>query len=673
MKLSFLWHMHQPDYTDASGVMQLPWVFLHAIKDYYDMPWIVEGKEGLKATFNITPSLIKQLQLYANDLSKNDKFLTLLRDDTAKLQDEEKAWIVKICKSSNYETMIKPFKRYKELFAQYDYNRCELIELEVLFILSWCGNYLRQNSSVVQELLEKERDYNEYDKKHLLDELQNFMRGIFDYFKELAAKGSISFSTTPLNHPILPLLLDMNNALDAHPMTNIPKNHISLEEDARLQVQRAQEIFEDVFGFKPSGFWPAEGAVDQKSVALYNSQSVGWIATDEAILFKSLNKTDKELLYYPYIYNGMRICFRDHYLSDLIGFTYRHKNAESAAVDFIKELQKIESKNSDPLVCVILDGENAWEFYKANGYEFFQSLYTKLQSLSWCQTLTMDEVCQLPAKKLEHLAPGSWIHGEFNTWVGGSEKTRGWELLFMTKQDYEHHKEQLEPKKQELITQHFLAAECSDWFWWYGDDHFSEFEEEFDELFRNHLITIYNLLEIAPPADLYIPITQHKSTQNFWLHPKSDISPMINGKRDSFFEWIGCGVVDETKVFSTMDMARGPINKIFYGQDKKKLYFSFEADMESLCENDSLEIILEPGNIHGKITLPNETIVIDEVEIFSVCDELLEMSITKENLDSNEILIRFEIEKDGKVVQILPSFGELKINLYDDYSHEWFV
>ncbi|MDH4944909.1 glycoside hydrolase family 57 protein [Sulfurimonas sp. C5] len=673
MKLSFLWHMHQPDYTDATGVMQLPWVFLHAIKDYYDMPWMVEGKEGIKATFNITPSLIKQLQLYANDLRKYDKFLTLLHSETAKLQDDEKVWIVKICKSSNYETMIKPVKRYKELYAQYDYTHAELIELQVLFILSWCGNYLRQNSAVIQELLEKQRDYNEHDKKLLFDELQNFMQGLFDYYKALYAKGSVNFSTTPLNHPILPLLLDMNNALDAHPMTNIPKNHIPLEDDALLQVQRAQEVFEDIFGFKPSGFWPAEGAVDPKSVALCSAQGVGWIATDEAILFKSLNKTDKGALYHPYIYDGMRIFFRDHYLSDLIGFTYRHKNAEEAALDFVKELQKIESQNSDPLVCVILDAENAWEFYKTNGYEFFQSLYTKLQSLSWCQTVTMDEVCTLPAKKLEHLVSGSWINGEFNTWVGGSEKTRGWELLFMTKQDYEHHKKNMDSKNKELITQHFLAAECSDWFWWYGDDHFSEYEAEFDELFRNHLITIYDLLEIAPPADLYIPITQHKSTQDFWLHPKSDISPVINGKHDSFFEWIGCGVVDETKVFSTMDTQRGPVKKIFYGQDKHKLYFSFAADMEILCESDSLEVIIEPGNIHGKITLPNETIVIDDVEIFSVCDDLLEMSIAKEYLSSKEILIRFEIEKAGKVVQILPSFGELKINIDDDYSHEWFV
>lgn len=673
MKLSFLWHMHQPDYTDATGVMQLPWVFLHAIKDYYDMFWMVEGKEGIKATFNITPSLIKQLQLYSDDLSKNDKFLTLLCSETANLQDEQKAWIVKICKSSNYETMVKPLKRYKELFVQYDYTHSEMIELQVLFILSWCGNYLRKNSSVVQELLQKQKDYNEHDKKLLFAELQNFMRGIFDYYKTLHLKGSISFSTTPLNHPILPLLLDMNNALDAHPMINIPKNHIPLEEDALLQVQRAQDVFEDIFGFKPSGFWPAEGAVDPKSVALYSAQNIGWIATDEAILFKSLNKIDKELLYHPYIYNGLRIFFRDHYLSDLIGFTYRNKDAQEAALDFIQELQKIESQNSDPLVCVILDGENAWEFYEANGYEFFQNLYTKLQSLSWCQTLTMDEVCKLPAKKLGHLSPGSWIDGEFNTWVGGSEKTRGWELLFTTKQDYLHHKEYIEPKNKELITEHFLAAECSDWFWWYGDDHFSEYEAEFDELFRNHLITIYNLLEIAPPADLYIPIIHHKSTKDFCLHPKSDISPTINGKRDSFFEWIGCGVVDETKVFSTMDTKRGPVTKIFYGQDKDNLYFSFDADMESLCESDSLEVIIEPGNIHGKITLPDETIVIDEVKIFSVCDELLEMSIAKEKLDSKEILIRFEIEKDGKIVQILPSFGELKIVLNDDYSHEWFV
>lgn len=673
MKLNFLWHMHQPDYRDASGIMQLPWVVLHALKDYYDMPWMMARVQGMKATFNVTPSLIKQLQLYSKDILLYDRFLSLWILEPYSLAEEDKVWLIKTCKSSNYENMVLPLDRYKELYDQESYTHAELIELEVLFLLSWCGNYLRQNDQNIQKLLFKQREYTQYDKEVLIKTLQDFMREIFPYYKELHAVGLITISTTPLNHPILPLLMDMNNALSAHPMTNIPANHIPLEDDALSQVQEARELFADVFGFMPSGFWPAEGAVDPKSVALLHSQSVEWIATDEAILFRSLETNEKKALYNLYDYKGMKICFRDHYLSDLIGFAYRHKEANEAVTDFILKLQQIQIAQSDALVSVILDGENAWEFYKSNGYDFFEALYTKLSSLTWCQTLTMDEVKNLEPKELQKLAPGSWIHGEFNTWVGHKEKTRGWELLFMTKHDYDHHKDTIDLSKEESIKEHFLAAECSDWFWWYGDDHYSEYAIEFDALFRSHLIAIYDLMGITPPTDLFMAIIEHKSAQDFWLLPKSDISPNINGKHDSFFEWIGCGVVDETKVFSTMDMERGPVKRILYGQDQQKLYFSFEADKSALCENNSLEIIIEPQGIRGKLNFPDQGIVMDEVKVYSVCSDLLELSIEKEKLDSKEVLIRFEIAQGEKVIQILPSFGELKIELDDDYSREWFV
>ena len=100
----------------------------------------------------------------------------------------------------------------------------------------------------------------------------------------------------------------------------------------------------------------------------------------------------------------------------------------------------------------------------------------------------MDEVKKLPSRELINLAPGSWINGSFDTWVGESEKTRAWELLFLTKKDYEHHQESLTQEIKTKITGHFLEAECSDWFWWYGSDHYTDFSLEFDVIFRRHLI-----------------------------------------------------------------------------------------------------------------------------------------------------------------------------------------
>jgi alpha-amylase/alpha-mannosidase (GH57 family) len=665
--------MHQPDYRNESGIMQMPWVFLHAIKDYYDMPWMMSRHDGIKATYNITSPLIEQLKLYYHLPQYNDKFLSSWLRDPSQLDEVEREFLIKICKSTQYDTMLEGFNRYKELFAQEHYNNTELIDLEVLFLLSWCGVYLKTTNLLVQELMKKQRDYSHNDKENLLNELSKFVATIFNYYSELNNKGSISLSTTPLNHPILPLLIDMQNGVRANINTKIPKDHVSLKEDAVIHVQRAQELFKDTFGFMPRGFWPAEGGVDENTVALLKSCGIEWIATDEEILFKSLNSNARENLYVPYNCNGMVMGFRDHALSDLIGFTYRHKEPHDAAANFLAELQKIEHSNPDATVFVILDGENAWEFYKNNGFDFFDSLYASLKQAQWCHTVTMDEVLEFNQKKLAYIAPGSWIHGSFDTWVGHSEKTRAWELIYLTKRDYEHHKNDLNDEAKAKILNHFLAAESSDWFWWYGDDHYTEFGVEFDELFRSHLITIYDAMKITAPADLFIPIIQDRSVQDFWLQPQSDISPNINGLHDSFFEWIGCGVVDESKLFSTMDRARGPITRILYGQDDNKLYFAFEADIDALCKANNINIIIDPVGITGKVSFKNTKTFVGPLEVGVACGNWLELSIDKTTIQNDEIFIRFELEQDESVIQTLPGFGELKIDLGNDYSRNWFI
>ncbi len=673
MNLSFLWHMHQPDYRNKEGIMQMPWVFLHAIKDYYDMPWMMARHKSIKATFNITPTLIEQLKLYYHTPEQNDKFLSLWLRDPALLEEDERKWLIKICNISQFETMVKQFDRYTQLFNQKHLNNNELIDLEVLFILSWCGVYLRTHNDFIQKLIQKQKDYTLDDKKMLLKELSHFISGIFDYYTQLHNDKRITIATTPFYHPILPLLLDMKNATKANINTKIPTNYIKMEDDARLHIKRAKRVFENTFGFEANGFWPAEGAVDTASVKLFHSFGVKWVATDEAILYKSLHVNNKNLIYVPYHYNDMIIAFRDHHLSDLIGFEYRYKKADEAAKHFISQLQNIQNIDQKSTAFVILDGENAWEFYKNNGFDFFEALYTALEQTSWCKSITMDEVTSLPSRELTNLEPGSWINATFDTWVGNAQKTRAWELLFLTKKDYEHHKASLNQAKKDTITDHFLAAECSDWFWWYGEDHYTDFGREFDELFRNHLIDIYDLMEIVPPADLFIPITKGKSFGDFWIKPQYNITPTIDGKKDSFFEWLGCGVIDENKLFSTMDRKRGPIKKIYYGQDDKNLYFLFEGEMQSLCTKAILTIFMKPSNTPLKVAFNAGEVAVNNVKINVICKESLEFSIAKETLFTNEVSLRFEIDNGVKALQILPSFGELQINLHDDYSQNWFI
>jgi len=677
MKLAFLWHMHQPDYRNASGIMQMPWVFLHAIKDYYDMPWMLARHGGLKATFNITPPLIEQIQLYSKDIVSNDRFFTLWMKHPSKLNETDRQWMIKMCKSAPYETMVEPIKPYSELYHLEQYSDDELCDMEVWFILSWCGVYLRTRNSVVSELIETKDGFKCQQKSTLLETLGEFVSTIFPYYATLQQEGTISLSTTPLNHPILPLLVDMHNAEIAHPGSNLPEHPISLEEDAKLQISRAQDLFRKTFGHDAVGFWPAEGAVDERTVALYRDAGLKWIATDEAILFKSLGTDHRDKLYQPYKYNDVTIGFRDHGLSDLIGFTYRFWEAERAADHFVSSLESLPGE--DQTVFVILDGENAWEFYSNNAFDFFDALYRKLSHTFWCSMVGMDTVAQQEAKELSRLAPGSWIHGEFNTWVGHPEKTRGWELIYVTKRDYQHHEETLGQEEKEKILQHFLAAECSDWFWWYGDDHVTEFAAEFDELFRSHLIEIYHLMKIAPPYDLYTPIISDRSSENFLLQPKFPISPAIDGSQKTFFEWVGCGIVDEMKLFSTMDRVRGPIETIRFGHNEKQFFCAFVGDISALQHCDKLHIIIEPFQTRFEIpfaTLCNTKKYLTEsngVKLEVACGTWLELSLDFSALDAKEIQLRFEIERDGIITQTLPGYGELEVDLKTTYAENWFV
>ncbi|BDY11739.1 glycoside hydrolase family 57 protein [Hydrogenimonas cancrithermarum] len=669
--LSFFWHMHQPDYRNGEGVMRMPWVFLHAIKDYYDMPWILSRFPRLKASFNVTPPLIEQLLLYEKEGVESDHFLSLWAKSPQSLSSDEYEWVLKICRSSQFETMVKPLPRYAELYEKKRLNADEYVEFEVLFMLAWCGNYLRKDNEHIATLLKKGRGYDARDKALLIETLLSFIPKILPFYGELLKKGQVSLATTPLNHPILPLLLDMNNAKIANPKTAIPSDPLSLEGDAKAQVERAVVLYKELFGLSPTGFWPAEGAVDEKSVAIYKSHGIRWIATDEAILFRSLGCDTREALYRRYGYDNLFIAFRDHFLSDLIGFTYRFWDAEKAAEDFVSHLHTIGERYGDAAISVILDGENAWEFYRNNGYDFFDALYTKLDDTQWCRTVTMDETAEKGFETLPKIHPGSWIYSTFDTWVGHPQKNTAWERIYQTKRDYLRHEGRLDERQKAAITDHFLAAECSDWFWWYGDDHFTDYADEFDRLFRNHLIEIYRLMDVAPPANLFQPIAGERDLHALMSEPKFPIHPTIDGRISSFFEWLGSGMMDEGRLFSTMDKVRGPIETIYWGENGGAVYLRLDGDMEKLKRSGVLHIYID--ELDTPIDLAAADAPLHGDISFAVGD-IVEIALSKRIFRGmNKIHLRIEVELDGQVVQTLPGVSELGIDLQDDFSENWFV
>jgi hypothetical protein len=465
----------------------------------------------------------------------------------------------------------------------------------------------------------------------------------------------------------------MENATIANPHAFIPARAMSLHEDALKHIERSIVLYEKYFNCKPSGFWPAEGAVDSKSVEYYREHGVQWIATDEAILFHSLESYDRRNLYKTYDYDGITIGFRDHGLSDLIGFTYQYKGAEDAVEHFLGSLETIYQENDEPTVFIIVDGENAWEFYENNGFDFFSALYKRLEETTWCKCVSMDEISHRGNHtKLKSLHPGSWIHGTFDTWSGHPQKNRAWELIYQTKRDVENFQGGIAEDAARKIEDHFLASECSDWFWWYGDDHVTDFASEFDTLFRGHLIAIYDLLGMVPPANLFITIISMNSSAPFWVKPSAPLTPTIDGKYSSFFEWIGCGSMDEKKLYSTMDRVRGPIEILYYGHDKKAIYVAFEGLLSSVDRRGlKLQVMLEESGERFEYDL--EALICGENDKVAI-EERIEIALSRLHFNEMRLFhLRFELVSGNKILQTMPGNGALCVDLNEHYAANWFV
>ncbi len=681
LKLNILWHMHQPYYKDdKDAVTVMPWVFLHATKDYYDIPWYCEKHKNIKATFNLVPSLIYQLKAYINN-SANDKLLETIKKHANALTSEDISVLENYLFLSNEKNMIKPLERYYELYLKYKTNNTiknfdtqEILDAEVLFLLAWCGNFLRKNNQTVKDLLEKKHYYSHEEKLQLIETLIEFLPTILTYYEKLSNEGKITLCTTPYYHPITPLLLDINSAKEAKQDVTMPLVEASFEEFGIRNTKSAIEYFENIFHKKPAGFWPAEGSVSFKTAKLFLENGLKWFCTDEEILFKTLHSRDKKNIYknYRLDINGQAIDvrFRDHYLSDAIGFEYSQKEPKKAAAEFVKHLKHIyDACSFSPLVNVILDGENAWEFFPNNALEFFDELYTAFGQNPWIECITMDQAAddtKIEHVKIDHLSSGSWINGNFDIWIGSEEKNKAWELLDLAKKDFDTQKEHLNAEVIKLIEKEFMIALGSDWFWWYGDDHYTVLAHEFDELFRKHLINIYNYMNMDIPAKILKPIIKEHKEQRFHTPPRSFINAQIDGSKSNYFEWLDCGIIDITKEFSVMDGSKNIITKVLYGYDSSSLSFLFEGkNLQThtlvLHLNDSSFELnpykIEPENI-----------------IYLSSPDSIELKLPKDIIRfEDKIKFSFEVKLEDKNIQSFPIYSDFYIKIDDIELKNWYV
>ena len=551
--LNLDWHMHQPDYRDLkSNEYVLPWTYLHAIKDYSDMAYHIEQNPMARVTFNFVPILLEQLEDYTLQFKQNkirDPLLALLiEEDLNQLTEEQCHLIVQSCFKSHHEKMLSPFPQYQRLLQIYqlvEQMACEYefhyltpqykADLLVWYHLAWCGESLRRNNKVVQALLAKGVQFTLEERKQLFAVIADTISGLIPRYKALMQSKQIELSTTPYYHPILPLLLDFKSTLDAMPDADLPKHtyYAGGRERAMEHVDSAKIFHKNHFGSFPRGMWPAEGAVSHAALSLLADHEVEWAATGQAVLFNSLNKSDlstddkHDYLYQPYrVTNGKNdiLCFfRDDQLSDKIGFEYAKMNAADSVADFMYNLEQIQKSNtgeSSKIVSVILDGENAWEYYPYNGYYFLSELYAALSNHPDIEMTTFSDILDLyqseayknsgiVAPVLPQIAAGSWVYGTFSTWIGDKDKNLAWDLLCEAKKTYDRviNTSNLSRAELDCCERQLAICEGSDWFWWFGDYNASDSVASFDNLYRRNLMNLYTLLGQVVPPVLYDPIS----------------------------------------------------------------------------------------------------------------------------------------------------------------------
>lgn len=592
MKVCILWHMHQPDYRlpGQGGRAAMPWVRLHAAKDYMDMARLAEeAPANVRTTFNLTPCLLEQLHDLAEGRHQ-DELLDIARKPTKDLREAERHFALQHFFSVNDEQKVRPSPRYAELRDRKHRARGKLLDhfsdadlrdLIVLFHLAWSGQWLRREPAV-QRLLAKGRAYDEADKKAILDAQDAQARAIFPLYGALARAGKIEISTTPLYHPILPLLIDVRVAQEARPGCSTGGVEFRYPEDARTHVVEGLARTERHLGWRPRGMWPSEGSLSEAALEVLGEAGVAWCATDEQNLKKSLPAPPPACHLRPWRVRGEgpAIFFRDTGLSDLIGFTYARWDAERAAADFISkclDTGRAYQGPGEPILPVILDGENAWESYPENGEPFLRTLYRKLGTTSGIEAATFTGALETAnVGELPRLAPGSWIYGSFDTWAGHEEKNRAWSLLAAVRREVEDAggPARIPEDAREVL----LRAEGSDWFWWLGDDHPTAYLSEFETLFRQNLQFVCRRLGRAAPSGLDEPIPRRRAVAAAIEEPHSLISPRCDGEATRYYEWIGSGAYRPENEGAAMKIGQEAlVSEMRFGFDEERLFLRFES------------------------------------------------------------------------------------------------
>ena len=717
--------MHQPQYRDpATGQYVLPWTRLHALKDYWGMVKTLEEFPSVHATFNMVPIMVEQIEEYAGGRFKEPWFdIVFARADS--LTPDQKREALERAFQVN-DNLVRRWPRFARLQAEVRAGGAEACvahwgarewrDLQVLSQLAWMDEEYLAKDPVVRGLSEKGWDFSEEDKAALLDKQHELLAAVLPEYRLAEARGQIEISTTPYYHPILPLLCDTDIARASNPHTPLPQPPFRHAEDAREQLIRAIRFHERCFGKPPAGLWPSEGSVSDQALEIAADLGFRWFATDEGVLGRTLGigfwrdasgyPENARELYSPWrLQRGPRSMagfFRDHYLSDLVGFVYSRMSSEAAAEDLYRRIRAIgerEAGGRTATVSLILDGENAWEYYPGNGREFLRRFYGYVSNDPDLRALTMSEAVEAAGElpRLEGIFPASWISANFDVWIGHAEDVRAWDLLRDARAAFERAKSRgilhnpFDPSKLtpqgERAYEAVLASEGSDWCWWYGPEHGSANDGDFDRLYRKHLTDIYNALGEPPPDALAQPI-KHAPVRARSEAPTGFLDVQVDGRESSYFEWLGAGLYAPEHRTSAMHGKQFALGDFHYGFDPEHFWLRVDPIEEAVAKMpefqlrltvwDSRETRITLGVAEGKLrsrVVEHDGICLlrPEAVMSAAYQKIFEVGLARELFDlreRRELLVTVALWSGGLPVDALPHEGMLEVALGEE-NYAW--
>ena len=698
----------------------LPWTRLHALKDYWGMVRVLEEFPRVHATFNVVPSLGAQLEEYASGKFDEPWFATAFRA-AKELTTEDKSEILTRAFQVNYDHLLARWPRFIELHqwvhaqgherAKQSLGERDWRDLQLLSQLAWMDEEYLASDPVVSRLARKGTDFTEKDKQDLCAKQFELLGRVLPEYRRAASTGQVEISATPFYHPILPLLCDSDIARVSNPGTPLPTPAFRHPEDAREQLVRARRYHERVFGRAPDGLWPSEGSVSEQALSIAAELGFKWFATDEGVLGHTLRAgfgrdaagvpSNAEKLYSPLrVRAGGREMvgfFRDHYLSDLVGFVYSRMNAGAAAEDLHNRIRAIGERVQigRPLtVSLILDGENAWEYYPGNGREFLRQFYRRIENDPDIRALTASEAVaaagEIPTN--HGIFPASWINANFDVWIGSGEDVTAWDHLRRARDFYGQQVEcaakgfPRAPTPEQLAASYeaLLGAEGSDWCWWYGPEHSSANDGEFDAFYRKLLTEVYLALGAEAPDVLAEPI-KRQPERALILPPSSHLHVKVDGRESTYFEWMGAGLYSADRRSSAMHGRLLLLHELRYGFDEERFHLRVDVFAEALAElrdaefritlraEQELRVVvrLEEGRVSGYLVESRDLCLLGPDEVVKVaCDKILEVSVAKEMFilgKRKSVSLGVAIWEGGLPVDLLPAEGLLEIQLGEEH------